>query len=219
MYKIVIWTDTEQIGTDHGGTLFIKETQSYKVFKQMRDNSPLGIELLLDCFYLLEGAILNDILHVGSSSTTGFLVNQKFVDLARKFECYNTEFIPAQLTDWISKEIIGDYYLLHCYSDLLPFIDFENEAFLRINLFGKIEEKYSGISHFDILNLTRQYAGHLCFIRPENGYKFLYFDYKEYDMLRIGHFDESIYISEPFKNALMENGITGADFIKSGRFS
>lgn len=215
IYKLIVSTDKKDTGNNDGRALFIKETSTLQLFEQMKPNAPLNFEITLDCFYLLENGKLIDVLSVSSPNTTGLIVSEKVANIMRSAKLYNTELIPVEITDYPTKKKITGYYLCHCYSDLTPYFDYSKEIFIRKSVLGYVEEEYPPMTYFDLLELYKRYAGLLSIIRPKGKYNLNWFNYREYDMFKMGVFDKGIYLSEKLCNQLMESNIRGAYFVES----
>jgi len=172
----------------------------------------------IDCIRLDEGAILTDLLSIGTISLHGLVINEKLYHLFQEFNLHEVQF-----TNIIDEQLPG-YKFMFFNGDLTHELDYEKSGF-RV-----IRRKPLSTTVLDI-DVPSNREGAIAvymedvlesifnFLEPQAGYVFKpSFDVSKYDALRIGHFDDNFYISERLKDKMVEEGITGVDYIKQDLF-
>lgn len=204
------------VGSDNGIQTITdsppKELLYKNLYSEYEYKTINSIRLNLD-----RGSKITDALSVGDLSLQGFPLRTKFCDIIQSFNLSKIQFV-----DIIDKDL-KDYKFMFFNSDLTYQLDYEKSNFILIEDFlGDIEVLDNNIPK-DREAVIKTYLDNfepLTFIIPQKGYHFIEdFNIFEYDVFRIGQFDDSFYISERVKNALESNNITGVEFAESSLFN
>lgn len=105
------------------------------------------------------------------------------------------------------------------------FIDYEKSNFILIeDVLGDITELDTPVpsNREGVIQADIEYCVEDIFTRliAKNGYHFKEgFNIWDYDVFRIGHFDDSFYVSERVKDILTEHKITGVRFYEESDFN
>ena len=153
-----------------------------------------------------------DILKTGELSLNGLVISNKLFDILNKFPGHK-----IQYTDIIN-EGIENYKFMFFNGDLTEKIDYQRSEF-ELKKYDLLEQKLIKIDYYlkpnrkSIIRKDRELideAEILTKIIPKNGYVFKKrANIFQYDILRIGYFDENFYVSELVKSEIEKNGITG----------
>lgn len=158
-----------------------------------------------------------DVLNVGDLNIEGFPISNKFVDILKKFNLLDIQFVK------ITNKTLSDYSVMFFNSDITDKIDYQKCNFILIDdFFEEIEILDENLpqNQNELKVISKKNAGSDRKIRPKNGYYFIDgFNIFEYDVFRIGYFDKTFYVSERVKNALEEQKITGVHFIEEPLFN
>ena len=149
-----------------------------------------------------------DIIFGCAFSLNGFVVSDKVRLILLKYKLLEVQFTPV-----VNERIPpNSYYFMFFNSDLTPVIDYKHtELFIHdfftqeikpLNIknrteLTKIVKKYSAIVGENII------AKKVCFKRKV-----------DYDVFRVGQFDDNFYFSERVVNELRDNNVLGAEFYK-----
>ena len=189
-----------------------KELLCKNLYSEYEYKTINSIRLNLD-----RGSKITDALSIGDLSLQGFPLRAKFCDIIQDFNLNKIQFV-----DIIDKDL-KDYKFMFFNSDLTYQLDYEKSNFILIEDFlGDIEVLDNNIpkNREAVIKTYIDNFEPLSFIIPQNGYHFIEgFNIYEYDVFRIGQFDDSFYISERVKKALEANNITGVVFTEITLFN
>lgn len=166
---------------------------------------------------LNRGCKITDVLNNGNLNLKGFAIKNKYIQILNKFNLLEIQFV-----DIIDKKII-DYSFMFFNSDITHKIDYQKCHFILIDdFFEEIEiiDENLPQNREGLIECAKKNAGSDNKIIPKNGYHFEDdFNIFDYDVFRIGQFNDNFYVSERVKNALEENNITGVNFYEEPLFS
>ena len=163
-------------------------------------------------FHLEAGCILTDVLSFSFNPCKNLLLSDRVAKLLHGFRISDPTFLPVDLA---ANGRSNPYQMLLIRSDLTPLIDFGSTRFHSVHTFSKKQAELH-LSSMDDYQKWRQANDSLVRIVPSNGYTFTD-DIGGYDLLRIGHFDVNLYVSDKLKRSLEEIGTSGIKFLETTR--
>lgn len=167
----------------------------------------------------LRGAKPTDIVSVGVFAAQGFLISEKGKKVFEQFNLGEHKFFPVKIA---KKEESYDYYWLHLCSDETDSIDYPNSIFyLQHGILGtkreiiKIESKKDLHEKKEILKINfhvekQEYKE----IGPKKIVLTRQYN-KDIDIIGFVRLGIELYITNRFKKAIEESGITGIELIPS----
>lgn len=164
-----------------------------------------------------KGCEMTDILNTGNLNLNGFAIKNKFIPLLKEYNLLDIQFVEI-----VDKKII-DYSFMFFNSDITDKVNYQECNFILIDdFFEEIEiiDENLTQNREGLIECAKENAGSDNKIIPKNGYHFVNdFNIFDYDVFRIGQFNDNLYVSERVKNTLEENNITGVYFYEEPLFN
>jgi hypothetical protein len=164
-------------------------------------------------------AKITDVLLESASGNHGIIIKEYFCDLISNYNLKDIQFVKI-----IDDELIG-YNFMFFNSDLTHYIDYEKSNFILVeDMLGDITELDTIVpaNREGVIQAYKENCIESIFLKlvAKNGYHFKEgFNIWDYDVFRIGHFDDSFYVSERVKDILTEHKITGVRFYEESDFN
>jgi len=156
-----------------------------------------------------------DILKTGDLSLLGLVISNKLFTILNKFNGHKIQYVN------IINEGLEDYKFMFFNGDLTKNIDYKRSQF-ELKKYDLRQQKYLKTDYYlkpsrrVILKKNSEIikeAMLLNRVAPKNEYVFKKnFNVFQYDILRIGHFNQNFYVSETVKLEIEKNNITGSIF-------
>lgn len=158
----------------------------------------------LDGFKATKGAKITDIMS-GPIGGRGFILNDKLKSIFEKFKIPKHYFFKANVYHKIN--CYDNYFWFHLVSDFRHFVNYNSSLFFKGNetvIFNNYNE-YLKFSEFNDRH---------GFLRAEKLELSQEFYLLDFDLFMISNYDQTIYISDLLRDALIESNISGFEILK-----
>ena len=168
----------------------------------------------LDYFVVHGKAKLSD-MHSVTLIYGGFLISRKLKEILETFNLVPHRFYPARV---YYKKTFHEYYWMHIVCNFTDIVDYPTSSFFIYYNFGHNLGKIDIASKEDVIQKRKQ-------VKEDNPGKtvtvwakkiaFTSFFDKSLDLFEVGMFDSNTYISEPLKEKIISNKITGCYIVEA----